>query len=169
MGILSGNPKEQPLHYGEVIGVWAYVGANKGLISGYEAFINHAGDHDLIELLEEAVKMMKAQNKELEQVLKDNGVTPPPTLPERPKANAEEIPPGARLMDPEISGAISINVGQALVSISQVMAQCLREDLAMMFAKFHADKVLFGAKLLRLNKEKGWIIPPPLHKDAPSA
>jgi len=168
LGILNGNPKDEPLHYGEVLGSWAFVGANNGLISGYEAFVNHAGDEELIELLKEAIKTMKSENKQLENILKENGIALPPSLPERPKAKAEDIPVGARFMDPEISGAISINVGQALVSCSQVMGQCLREDLAMMFGKFHADKMLFGLKLLRMNKEKGWIIPPPLHTNSPN-
>ncbi|MDW0112738.1 MULTISPECIES: DUF3231 family protein [Sporosarcina] len=163
MGILSGNSKEEPMHYGEVLGCWAYVGANKGLISGYQGFINHAGDDGLKKLLDEAVQMMKKENEQVETLLKEHGVTPPPTLPDRPIANQEEIPAGARFMDPEISGAISINVGQALVSCSQVIGQCLREDVAMMFSKFHAERLLFGMKLLKMNKEKGWIIPPPIH------
>jgi len=163
VGILDGNPKDQPLHYGEVTAIWSFMGANNGLISGYEAFVNHAGDEDLIQLLEEAIKTMKAENKDFGKVLKANGITPPPALPERPKANAEEIPAGARFMDPEISGAISINVGQGLVSCSMAMGQCLREDVATLFAKCHMEKVAFGAKLLSLNKSKGWIIPPPLH------
>lgn len=162
MGIMDGNPKNEPMHYGEVIGSWAFVGANNGLISGYEAFVNHAGDQDLIKLLEEAIHMMESENKEIEKVLKNNGIVPPPSLPGRPKANADEIPAGAKFMDPEISAAVSINVGQGLVSCSQVMGQCLREDIAMMFGKYHTERALFGAKLLRLNKEKGWIIPPPL-------
>lgn len=164
MGILNGNPKEEPMHYGEVIGCWAYVGANKGLISGYQAFTNHAGDEDLKKLLKEAIDTMKEENTKLEEVLKENGIMPPPTLPERPVCQAEEIPAGARLMDPEISAAVSINVGQGLVSCSQVMGQCLREDIAAMFAKFLHDKIMFGAKLLKMNKEKGWVIPPPLLK-----
>ena len=118
---------------------------------------------NLIELLKDAVEMMKDENKAVEKVLKENGVTPPPTLPDRAVAKAEDIPVGARFMDPEISGAVSINVGQGLVSCSQVIGQCLREDIAMMFSKFHADRLLFGMRLLRLNKEKGWIIPPPMH------
>jgi len=163
MGILDGNPKKEPMHYGEVIGCWAFVGAQRGLISGYEAFLNHAADKEFVKLIEEAIDMFKSQNKQVEKILKDNGITPPPTLPERPKCSADDIPAGARLMDPEISGAVSINVGQGLVSCSQVMGQCLREDIAMMFGKFHVEKALFGLKLLRLNKEKGWMIPPPLH------
>ncbi|MFD1206175.1 MULTISPECIES: DUF3231 family protein [Sporosarcina] len=165
MGILNGNPKEEPLHYGEVIGCWAYVGANNGMISGYEAFINHAGDKDLIDLLKEAVDTMKAENKEVQRVLKENGITPPPSLPERGKASAEDIPMGARFMDPEISAAVSINVGQGLVSCSQVIGQSIREDIAMMFGKFLTDKLAFGMKLLNMNKEKGWVIPPPLHME----
>lgn len=165
MGIMDGNPKKEPMHYGEVIGVWAFIGANNGLISGYEAFVNHAGDDELIKLLEEAIKIMKDENKALEKVLKDNGIAPPPALPGRPKAKAEEIPVGARFSDPEISAAVSINVGQGLVSCSQVMGQCLREDIAMMFGKYIAERAMFGLKLLRLNKEKGWIVPPPLHNE----
>ena len=106
--------------------------------------------------------MMESENKELEKVLKNNGIAPPPSLPGHPKANAEEIPAGAKFADLEISAAVSINVGQGLVSCSIVMGQCLREDIAMMFGKYHMERALFGAKLLRLNKEKGWIIPPPL-------
>lgn len=165
MGIMDSNPKNEPMHYGEVIGAWAFVGANNGLISAYEAFVNHAGDDDLIKLLEEAVHMMESEKKDIEKILKDNGIVPPPALPGRPKANAEEIPAGARFTDPEISAAISINVGQGLVSCSEVMGQCLREDLAIMFGKYHVERAMFGAKLLRLNKEKGWIIPPPLQME----
>ncbi len=167
MGIMDGNPKNEPMHYGEVIGLWAFAGANKGLISAYEAFVNHAGDRELIKLLEDAVRMMKSESKEVEKLLKDNGIAPPPSLPERPKATAEEIPVGARFMDPEISAAISINVGQGLVSCSQVMGQCLREDIALMFGRFHTERAMYGAKLLRLNKEKGWVIPPPLQLNTP--
>ncbi len=162
MGVMDGNPKKEPMHYGEVIGVWAYIGANNGLISGYEAFVNHAADDDLIKLLKEAIQTMKAEVKELESLLQENGITPPPSLPNRATANAEDIPVGARFMDPEISAAISINVGQGMVSICQVMGQCLREDIATMFAKYLREKIMFGAKLLRMNKDKGWIVPPPL-------
>ena len=165
LGIMDGNPKNEPMHYGEVIGTWAYIGANNGLVSAYEAFANHASDDDLIKLLKEAIKMMKAENKQLEKTLKENGVVPPPTLPERPKVKAEEIPVGARFSDMEISAAVSINVGQGLVSCSQVMGQCLREDIAMMFAKYHTERAMFGAKMLRLNKNKGWLILPPLHQN----
>jgi len=33
--------------------------------------------------------------------------------------------------------------------------------------QFHMAKAQLGAKLLRLNKNKGWLVPPPLHVNYP--
>lgn len=33
----------------------------------------------------------------------------------------------------------------------------------MMFGQFHTQKASLGAKVLRLTKEKGWLVSPPLH------
>ncbi|MGE7925773.1 DUF3231 family protein [Viridibacillus arvi] len=167
MGVMDNNPKKDPMHYGEVMGSWSFVAANNGLISGYETFVNHVGDKDLKRLLIQVIEMMQSHNTEVVELLKNNGIVPPPALPSRPKATTEDIPVGARFEDIEISATVAVNVGQGLVSCSQVMGQCLREDIAKMFGKFHTEWALFGAKLLKLNKEKGWIVPPPLHTDVP--
>lgn len=45
MGILSGNPKDEPLHYGEVYDIWQFSMAAKGCISGYTAMGYHAGEN----------------------------------------------------------------------------------------------------------------------------
>lgn len=163
MGIFTGNPKEEPLHYGEVFGIWSNIAANNGLIAGYQTFINHTGDEDLKKILEDAVQGMKDENKQLERILKFNGVGLPPAPPERPIARLEDIPVGARFNDPEISAAISMDVAKGLVACSQAMGMSTREDIAMMYAQFHMSKAQLGAKLLRLNKNKGWLVPPPLH------
>lgn len=168
MGILSGNPQEEPLHYGEVFGAWSFVTSNKGLISLYQGFMNHAGDGDLKKLLDEAVREMKEEVQKVEELLKIHGVGLPPTPPERPEANTEDIPIGARFMDQEISAILSANVAQGLVAISGVIGQCIREDVALMFGQFSMNKAQFGAKVLRLNKQKGWLIPPPLHLNSPN-
>lgn len=163
LGILSGNPKDEPMHDGEVFGVWSFITANNGLLSVYQAFINHAGDKDLKTMLEEAVRMMKDENKQASELLKANGIALPPALPDRPVASAEDIPVGARFMDPEISAILAVNGAAALVGCSQIIGQSIREDIGMMFGHFHMNKAQFGAKLLKLNKEKAWLIPPPLH------
>ncbi len=135
----------------------------KGLVAGYQTHLNHAGDEDLQKLIEEAIQGAQQEIKEIETLLKENGIGLPPTPPERPKACIDDIPVGARFQDPEIAAGLSANIASGLVSCSTIMGQSIREDIAMMFGQFHTQKAAFGAKVLRLNKEKGWLIPPPLH------
>lgn len=167
MGVLSGNPLKEPLHYGEVFGIWSYLLTTKGNIAGYQTLINHTGDADLKKLFEDAIQDMKREEEKLEEILKVNGVAIPPAPPERPNANLEGIPVGARINDPEASAKFSMDIAAGLIACSQVIGQCIREDIALMFGQFHLTKAQHGAKLLRLNKEKGWLIPPPLHVNTP--
>lgn len=164
MGILSGNPSNEPLHYGEVFGLWSYLTVTKGTIASHQTLIHHAGDEDLNQLLREAIDLGKQEEKQLETLLKDNGIGLPPTPPERPNACLDDIPAGARFMDQEIAAMLSADVAAGLVSCSKMIGQAIREDIAMMFGQFHTQKASLGAKVLRLNKEKGWLVPPPLHK-----
>jgi len=167
MGILSGNPQNEPMHYGEVFGTWSYLSVAKGLHAGYQTFANHTGDDDLKKLIEEVIQGIKQEISQTEELLKANGVGLPPTPPDRPTADLESIPVGARFADPEISAAISMDIAAGLVACSQLIGQCIREDIALMFGQFHTAKALLGAKFLKLNKEKGWLIPPPLHLQVP--
>lgn len=58
---------------------------------------------------------------------------------------------------------LSENIAAGLVACSTIIGQSIREDIAAMFGQFHVQKAALGVKALRLNKEKGWLIPPPLH------
>jgi len=165
MGILSGNPQEEPMHYGEVFGTWNYLLTAKGTIAGYQVQLNHAGDEDLKKLLIESIEGGQAEIKQIEGLLKENGIGLPPTPPEPPHACLDDIPVGARMADNAIAAALSANIASGLVACSTNIGQSIREDIAMMFGQFHLQKAQLGAKVLRLNKEKGWLIPPPLHKD----
>ncbi|MGM7635189.1 DUF3231 family protein [Bacillus sp. Hm123] len=163
MGILSGNPQTEPMHYGEVFATWSYLLTAKGAVAGFQTHLNHVGDEDLKKLLQEKIEQAQQEIQQLETLLKENGVGLPPTPPERPNACLEDIPIGARFTDPEITAGLSMAISAGLVACSQAMGQCIREDIAMMFGQFHMQKAALGGKVLRLNKEKGWLIPPPLH------
>jgi len=167
MGILSGNPQNEPMHYGEVFGVWSYLATTKGLLVAYQTFINHTGDQDLKSFLEDVTQSMKQEIQQIENLLKVNGIAPPPTAPERPVASLESIPVGARFNDPEIAAGVSKEIATGLVACSQIIGQSIREDIGMMFGQIHTAKAQFGARLLRINKEKGWLVPPPLHLQTP--
>lgn len=163
MGVMSGNPTQEPMHYGEVFAVWGYLGATKGMVAGYQTLQNHTGDHELQGFIKEMIRVGKQEEEQLEQILKENGVGLPPTPPERPVANLESIPVGARFNDPEIAVSIARDIATGLVACSQAMGQSIREDIGVMFGQFHMRKAQAGVSLLRLQKEKGWLVPPPLH------
>ncbi|KOS68329.1 membrane protein [Lysinibacillus contaminans] len=167
MGMFSGNSKDEPLHYGEVFGIWTNLATNYGMIAGYQTFYNHAGDKDLKKIIEDFIQCAKEEAKQLEEILKTNGIALPPAPPERPDARLEDIPPGAKFNDPEISAALSLDAAAGLVACSQAMGMSIREDIGLMYGQFHTAKAQLGAKLLRLNKNKGWLVPPPLHVDHP--
>jgi hypothetical protein len=165
MGILSGNPKDEPLHYGEVFAAWTASLSAKGAAAGYSTLLNHAGDQDLKKLIEEAITIAQSEATAIDEVLKENGIGLPPGSPERPKANLDDIPAGARFQDPEIAASISRDIAVGLTAASQAMGQCIREDIAALFVQCHAAKVKLGGEFLKLNKEKGWLVVPPLHHD----
>ena len=168
MGIMNNNPKNEPMHYGEAFGIWSYLLASKGGLSAYQTYMNHTGDKELKKMLEDMVtNVLKPEIEQMEDFLKENGIGLPPGPPEKPKASLEDIPVGARIEDPEIAAAISMNTATGLIACSQIMAMSIREDIAMMFGKFHMTKAQNGANLLRLNKEKGWLVMPPLHQKTP--
>lgn len=167
MGILSGNPKDEPMHYGEIFSVWETSMMAKGTVSCYEAYMYHAGDKELKKLLEDLLDQARLEMKECDELLTDNGITPAPGLAERPPAKLEEIPMGARFTDPEIAAKIAAENALGLVSCSKVMGQSIREDIGALFAKYHATKTALGLRILRMNKDKGWLIPPPLQAKRP--
>lgn len=168
MGILSGNPKKQPLHYGEVFSMWSYLVVAKGDYAAFQTYINHTGDKDLRQLLGELIQGIKKESEDIEEILKMNGITIPPSPPERSLADLEDIPSGAKFNDQEISAMASASLAAGLVACSTIMGQCTREDVAMLFGQYHMNKSQVSAKALRLNKEKGWLVAPPLHTDIPS-
>lgn len=167
MGILSGNPKDEPMHYGEIFSVWEASMMAKGMVSCYEAYLYHAGDKDLKKILHDLLDQAKLEVKECDELLTDNGITPAPGLPERPPANLEDIPVGARFSDPEIAAKIAAETSLGLVNCSSIMGLSIREDIGALFAKYHVTKAALGVRILRMLKEKGWLIPPPLQIKRP--
>ncbi len=162
--LMSSNTgrDELPLHYGEIFGAWSYLLSMKGAMAKYQTLINHTGDHDLRKYLEDYIRnLVKPQMNEIENLLKANGIGLPPTPPERPIASMENIPVGARFNDVEIAGGAITDISAGLLACSQIMGQSLREDIAMMFGQFHLAIAQQGAALLRLNKDKGWVVKPP--------
>jgi spore coat protein CotF len=166
MGILSGNPQKEPLHYGEVYGIWTSLSLAKAALDGYQVYINHTGDEDLRAFLKGVLETsIRPEIAEMEQILIHNDIAVPPTPAERPAADLEQIPVGARLQDVQVANVVARDIAAGLTAYSGVMGQSIREDVGMMFGQFHMKKAKDGAALLKLMKEKGWLLPPPLHHE----
>ncbi|MFE5318161.1 DUF3231 family protein [Paenibacillus sp. NPDC056579] len=168
MGILSGiNQKDEPLHYGEIHDLWQFSMKAKGCISAYRAYQYHAGDKDLKKLLGDLIDQAELEVSECDTILNHNGIASSPPLPNRPEAKLEEIPVGARFSDQEIAAMIGADTSMGLVACSMVMGKSTREDIGTLFAKYHTTKAALGLRILRVTKEKGWLIPPPLQLKRP--
>ncbi|MFF2910337.1 DUF3231 family protein [Paenibacillus sp. NPDC057934] len=162
-GILGGNPKDEPMHYGEIFNVWMSSTAAKGLVSLYRAFQSHAGDDDLKKVLGDLINQSELESSECDALLGTVGIASVPTLPDRPEVKVEDIPAGARFTDMEIASKIAADNAAGLVGCSTIMGMSIREDIGALFAKYHLTKAAIGIKILHMNKKKGWLIPPPLH------
>lgn len=167
MGILGGNSKNEPLHFGEAYDVWQFSMAAKGCVSGYRALSYHAGDKELKGLIGDMINQGELEVAECDKILLHNGLVPSPDLPDRPEAKLEDIPVGARFTDMEIAAMLSADTAVGLIACSQIMGKSIREDIGALFAKYHATKAAIGLKALRLSKEKGWLVPPPLLVERP--
>lgn len=163
MGILSGNPQDEPMHYGEVFSTWNYVMTSNKTIADTQMLVNHVGDNDLKKLLNESIEAAQAEVKQVSEILMANGVALPPAAPEPPAVELNDIPVGARFPDADVAATAAAGLATGLVTCSQIMGQSIREDIAMMFGQFHTAKATLGGKFLKLMKEKGWLVPPPLH------
>ncbi|WP_208615663.1 DUF3231 family protein [Gottfriedia luciferensis] len=166
MGILSDNPINEPLHYGEVYGLWSALSVAKAALDGHQVYINHTGDQELKSFLKQVIESsIKPSIKEIEELLLNNDIVVPPTPAERPEADLEQIPVGARLQDAQIAYMVAADIAAGVVASSQGMSQSIREDVALLYGQMGAKKAKDGAALLQIMKDKGWLVPPPLHHE----
>ncbi|MBB6453544.1 hypothetical protein HNQ94_001993 [Salirhabdus euzebyi] len=163
MGILSGKPEEEPLHSGEIFNLWNHLFATKSYLVTLQIFINHTGDKDLKALLEDLMEnCIKQEEQQTEAILTANGIRLPPAPPARPNVEVKDIPAGARFNDPEIALLVQKEIATEKMQFSYIMGISIREDIAEMYGEFHQQRTEYEEKLLKITKDKGWLVPPPL-------
>ncbi|GLB26528.1 membrane protein [Lacrimispora xylanolytica] len=166
MGIFNGNPKDNPLHYGEAYSLWSSLSMAKASLDLYQVYDNHTGDDDLKKFLKQVINnTVNPAIKDLEEILLQNDIAVPPTPAGRPEADIEQIPVGSRLQDVQIAYLVSADIAAGLTSCSAAISQSVREDVGLLFAQLSAKKIKDGSTLLELMKDKGWLIVPPLLAD----
>lgn len=156
--------KEHPFHSGEVYHLWNYLYDTKHLLVFLQVWINHCGDEELKNYLEDLTESCIVQEEEnVEGILKDAGIRLPPAPPDRPHVEVEDIPAGARLNDTEIFFIVQHVLMQQRATSSFITGISIREDIRSMFGEFHSQQEEYEEKLLALAKEKGWLVMPPIN------
>lgn len=161
---MGEKPQDKPLHSGEVYHLWSYLYNTKGFLVTMQVLINHTGDNDLKILLEDILESgFTQEEQQVEAVLKETGIRLPPAPPDRPNVEVQDIPAGARFNDPEIAGLVQKELMTGKIVCSYIMGTSIREDIRSLFGEFHTQKEEYEGKFLKLTKEKGWIVSPPIN------
>jgi hypothetical protein len=159
---VDSEPKN-PLHIGEANQCWFYLTSLQEALIYEQAALNTTIEDDLIQALNDGVKMCKKQIKELREFMIKEGVTLPEASEDKPQTDPNQIPYGVKLTDDEIANGISLKIASMTVACSISISQSVRNDFGIMFLRFHTEMVTFGASLKMLLREKGWIKVPPYY------
>jgi hypothetical protein len=159
---IDDEPKP-PLHIGEAMTCWTYLTMLEEEIANVQIGLNTTTDNELLDALHGSMELARAQSKELRDLMIQEGVTLPPVSEIKPKSEPNSVPMGVKLTDDEIANALSIKVVANYMMCATGAVQSVRNDVGMMFVKFQAEKLKFGASLKTLMRKRGWIKIPPYY------
>ncbi|UUZ81219.1 DUF3231 family protein [Paenibacillus sp. P26] len=124
--------------------------------------LNTSTDKELIELFEEGRTIARSHEKQLTDLLKQEGIPLPDGPQAKPLSEPNAIPTGAKFTDKELANALAINIAYVATLCAQASIQSLRSDIGLMFFKFLAEKTMFGTKVKTTMHKRGWLKLPPL-------
>jgi len=154
------NQNIESLPFKEVFAIWKQLGVNNGYIASNHFFFKYAVDRNLKEIILEFIQCLKEENKQLEELLKDNGVLAPPLSIHNEHLQIAKIRKKVVINDGEISAILSMNIASALISISQAMDMSFERNLTTKYREFHMRYAILGAKLSEISNKKGWYLSP---------
>jgi len=150
------------LHAGEAFGLWTYYEAVAETRSICLVLINHTEDRDLRELVEHfADDVLQPQLRQVKEKMLHDGVELPLVTPDKPRANPQQIPVGARLVDEQTANMLVVKVQGLLLFCHEGLSRSLREDLGAMYYAFQSHVLAQGASLAALMSQRGWLRRPP--------
>lgn len=158
----DNEPKPRP-HIGEAMGCWLYFSAIAEEIPMLESCINTTTDDDLLKLLREAKNLAEHQRNILQSFMINEGIPLSQTSESKPKSDPNSIPLGVKATDEEMANLISAKVATNIVMCSTNMSQSIRNDIGLMWARFHVEKMIYGMELKTTMRKRGWIKVPPYY------
>ncbi|MFT8321105.1 MAG: DUF3231 family protein [Bacillus sp. (in: firmicutes)] len=154
------EPKPR-LHIGEAMGAWLYYTTIAEEIPVLETALNTTTDNVLIDMIKKANELAVHQRKELEHFMLQEGIPVSDTSSHKPKSDPNAIPLGVKSTDSEIANFISAKIASNIVMCSTNISQSIRNDVGLMWVRFHTEKTIYGMDVKTKMREHGWIKIPP--------
>ena len=159
---LDNEPKN-PLHVGEVMSCWMYLGLMDEATVYIQIALNSTNDDEVKHLLKDSLNQCQTQSERFKKLLKEEGVHLPPTSEERPNSEPNSVPLGAKLTDEEIMNGLSLKTVSAVVHCATAASQSIRMDISSVFTHCLLEKMKFGATLREQMRKRGWMKVPPYY------
>ncbi len=154
--------EDRPLHVGEVMNLWKVVSAFEAGHALIHGMLNHTSDPDLKRFMESFLKDFEDPwMKRLKAFMKNQGIPLPTTSTDKPKANEQEIPAGAKFSDREISAMIAGKIMAGTGAVQHALLECLNYDMATMFMELELAAYRQGFVLREIMERRGWLLIPP--------
>lgn len=160
---LNDHKTKPPMHVGEVMGCWTYLGTIGEGIVATKIRLNTTTDEELVHALNEMMKLCETQMKTVTELLEREGIPMPPIDETKPNTQHSDIPAGVKLTDNEIANAMSVKVASEIIFCATQTSQAIRTDIAMMFSRMQAEHLAFLTNLKALMQKRDWLKTPPYY------
>jgi len=159
---LSGDKK--PLNVVEVSNLWMFLNICNGTLRNEEVTYNTAEDKELKKILKDAREIHKSIAEEINELLKDEGISLPQDTPEKPDIVVKNIPDGAKFNDEELANFMSFNLLLGVTYATRGLTESIRTDVGYLFFKVIIRKALLGVTLKDLMEKRSWLRIAPAYK-----
>ncbi|MEN2768419.1 DUF3231 family protein [Ornithinibacillus xuwenensis] len=163
LSIDNMNEQKAPLHVIEVGDLWKYLTIVEEFIRYEEIGLNTSADDEVIEMLNDVIRICESHVERLSNFMKKEGIPLPEVTSAKPKSNPKEIPLGVKLTDDEITNGVAFKLVNCMQASSKGQIDAIRIDVGMMWLQFYSDWVTFGTTLKTLMRKRGWLKVPPYY------
>jgi hypothetical protein len=149
-------------HVGEAFHLWAYYTALTHARSICLVLLNHTPDQEIRQTLEHFLdEVVETQLKAVSEMMKTEGIPFPAVVADHPKADEAGVPFGAKFADSEIMNMLVVKFEGLIALCNVTLATIVRDDLALLFIRFHTQLLTQSFTVKRTMQKRGWMMVPP--------
>ncbi|GIO16739.1 hypothetical protein J19TS2_62940 [Cohnella xylanilytica] len=159
----KADDSNDPLHVGEVMSCWIYLGGLEEAQVFIQAGLNTTKDDQLRHALLEDQRLGQAQIQVLKNFMTKEGIPLPPASEQKPDSDPDSVPLGVKMTDDELANGLAIKIVSLIMTAASAASQSVRNDVGILFVKFLGEKLVLGTNIKSMLRERGWIKIPPYY------